>query len=117
MRCLFERKDIVEGIIISTQKPIPSTGRVEWVDVAKGVGIVLVVLAHALPKDHVIWQFINQFHMPFFFMISGYLYSTKTSWVKFVVRKIKTLWVPFVFSSVITKAASIVIGKTSVGGG
>lgn len=106
----------MEGIIISTQKPIPSTGRVEWVDVAKGVGIVLVVLAYALPKDHVIWQFINQFHMPFFFMISGYLYSTKTSWVKFVVRKIKTLWVPFVFSSVITKAASIVIGKTSVGG-
>ena len=113
----FERKDIVEEIKICTKKPIPSTGRVEWVDVAKGVGIVLVVLAHALPKDHIIWQFINQFHMPFFFMISGFLYSTKTSWVKFVIRKIRTLWVPFVFSSVLTKAVSIVIGKTSVGGG
>lgn len=94
----------------------PATSRVEWVDVAKGVGIVLVVLAHAIPKNHVIWQFINQFHMPFFFMVSGYLYSTKNSWVKFVVRKIRTLWLPFVFTSILTRAVSIVIGKTLVGG-
>ena len=51
-----------------------NNNRKQWVDIAKGMGIILVVLAHALDKESIIWRIINQFHMPLFYMISGYLY-------------------------------------------
>lgn len=46
--------------------------RVEWVDVAKGIGIILVVLGHNQSPDYII-KFIYSFHMPLFFFLSGYL--------------------------------------------
>ena len=43
-------------------------------DILKGIGIVLVILGHQnLPIGH----FIYSFHMPLFFLISGYLYYKK----------------------------------------
>ena len=83
---------------------------------AKGLGIVLVVVAHALPKNHIVWQFVNQFHMPFFFVISGYLYVQKDSWYRFVIRKIRTLWIPFVSTSLLTNVIGILFGESSFGG-
>ena len=38
-------------------------------DIAKGIGILLVVLAHVLQSK--VETFIYIFHMPFFFFISG----------------------------------------------
>ncbi|MCF0193574.1 MAG: acyltransferase family protein [Bacteroidaceae bacterium] len=48
------------------------TNRLYWIDWAKARGIILVVLGHMhSPLSH--WIFV--FHMPMFFMISGYLYK------------------------------------------
>ena len=53
--------------------PANTSDRVEWIDAAKGIGIILVVLGH-------IWligpgqKIINSFHMPLFFFLSGYGY-------------------------------------------
>ncbi|WP_241211253.1 hypothetical protein [Bacillus atrophaeus] len=41
-------------------------GRVEWIDISKGIGIILVVLGHA-PTDDALKSFIFSFHMPMFF--------------------------------------------------
>ena len=58
-------------------------GRIEWVDAAKGIGIILVVIGHAIvglrdgaliPKDGTltyILKLIYSFHMPLFFFLSG----------------------------------------------
>lgn len=44
--------------------------RIEWIDVAKGICIVLMVVGHTrLPS--IISNWIWSFHMPFFFFISG----------------------------------------------
>ena len=61
-----------------------------------------MLMAHALPKENFAWVLINQFHMPFFFIISGYLYKKKDKWLDFLLGKIRGLWVPYVLSSVIT---------------
>ena len=76
--------------------------RENWLDLAKAIGIILVVLAHALPKDNYLWIYINNFHMPLFFCVSGYLYQCKGKCLTYVVKKIRTLWFPFVWSSLIT---------------
>lgn len=63
-------------------------------DIAKGIGIILVVWAHALgPFTH----YIGQFHMPFFFFISGILYSYKSDRhvLEYIKRKYNSLVLPF----------------------
>ena len=46
--------------------------RFDWVDTAKGLGIILVVIAHVWTKGPV-RDFIYSFHMPLFFLLSGYM--------------------------------------------
>lgn len=85
--------------------------RSPWADAAKAIGIILVVLAHALPKDTYPWTWINLFHMPLFFCVSGYFYTCKGSFIHYALKKIKGLWVPYVVSSIITYAAFMLLGK------
>lgn len=47
--------------------------REEWVDIARGIAILLVILGHM----GVARTFIYAFHMPVFFFISGYLYRKR----------------------------------------
>lgn len=46
-------------------------------DIAKGIGIVLVVIGHYIPDNAPSWyigfvSFVYHFHMPLFFMIAGF---------------------------------------------
>ncbi len=62
-------------------------------DIAKGIGAILVVWAHI---DGVFSEYINQFHMPLFFFISGILFSkNKEKSGSYVRRKIKAYLIPF----------------------
>lgn len=56
----------------------------KWVDISKGVGIVLVVLGHSgnLSLHH----FIYWFHMPLFFLISGYLFTPSLNFSQLLTR-------------------------------
>ena len=47
--------------------------RLQWIDIAKGIGIILVVIGHCNPPAR-IEKFIFSFHMPLFFFVSGYVY-------------------------------------------
>ena len=49
-------------------------GRIYWIDWAKFIAIILMVWAHISPLFH---DQIFLFHMPLFFMISGYLYRVR----------------------------------------
>lgn len=68
------------------------------IDIMKGICMLLVVIAHTnFPGA----EFINLFHMPVFFMISGYLfknesYSDFPSLKLLIRRKICRLWFPYV---------------------
>lgn len=76
-----------------TKENKSGNGRQIELDVAKGIGIVLVVWAHANAPGS---QFINQFHMPFFFFISGILYINKGRSIKeYSIAKCKNLLAPF----------------------
>ena len=73
------------------------------VDIIKGIGIILVVIGHCnLPGRN----FIYLFHMPLFFMASGYFYSFKnaesiSAGKHFLWQKIKRLWFPcFIIQSI-----------------
>lgn len=72
--------------------------RVEYIDFFRGIGIILMIINH-IGFGGVIYNFSHAFHMPMFFIISGYFYSKKNkeiiSTVRFVKRKAKTLLLPY----------------------
>jgi acyltransferase len=55
----------------------PGPERLVWVDVAKGIGIALVVLGHAPGLGDGTRTLIYAFHMPLFFLLSGLLASAR----------------------------------------
>lgn len=76
--------------------------RIDWVDYAKGVGIILMVFGHSgFPLQ--IQKFIWSFHMPLFFFLSGMMYnSLKYRSINDLVKRIvKTLIIPYIFFSTI----------------
>ena len=77
--------------------------RIVWLDYGKAIAIYLVLLAHTAlykPLD----GFIYTFHIPFFFFISGYLFSFKKypSYREFVKRRFNQLILPYIFINIIT---------------
>lgn len=91
--------------------------RFGWVDTAKGIGIILVVIGHVIrglmgaeviAADGIFFaidQYIYAFHMPLFFWLSG-LFATKklaVSWRKFVPQLAANILYPyFLWSSLQT---------------
>ena len=95
--------------------------RVEWIDSAKGIAILLVVIGHVvggytgsygIPRyqefiDYIVW-IIYTFHMPLFFCLSGYVYrisinriSNRTGYQNFIKKKTRVLMVPYyIFSTI-----------------
>ena len=72
--------------------------RIEYIDLFKGIGIVLMIINHAWFIG-VFYNFSHAFHMPMFFIISGFLYSKKIkdkdSFCVFLKRKTKGLIGPY----------------------
>lgn len=76
--------------------------RLSWIDVMKGVGMLLVIFGHAsLPNE--VRKYIYSFHMPLFFCISGYLFNIKKydGFNQFLKSKAKSLLIPYIFLSVL----------------
>lgn len=70
--------------------------RIDWIDALKGIGIILVVLSHTTNGGEVLRTLIFSFHMPLFFMISGYLFKPNLRFVKFSFKIFKSLVIPYI---------------------
>lgn len=68
------------------------------IDIAKGIGIFLVVVGHGFSGKTNIEILIYGFHMAFFFIISGMLYGQKNIDYQFdFYKKFRTLIIPYIF--------------------
>jgi fucose 4-O-acetylase-like acetyltransferase len=86
--------------------------RLIYVDQIKGIAILLVIMGHliqfnGLGTDNAVFEFIYSFHMPLFFIISGYIgfktvniHSVK-SYGSFLKKKFISLVIPLLFWSLI----------------
>lgn len=71
--------------------------RLDDIDILKGIGIIIMIMGH-VGFGGIFDVFIHSFHMPLFFVISGYLFKKRDqfSFPEFVFRKAKQLLVPYV---------------------
>lgn len=75
--------------------------RLEFVDIAKGIGIMLVCFGHSGAEDAVI-SWIGGFIVPLFFILSGYMYRDKGISIKADLwNKTRKLLKPYLFFSVV----------------
>ena len=74
--------------------------RIEYLDIAKGLGILLVVLGHN--DFEVISVFVQRliysFHMPLFFFLSGYFLNAAIPFFEFVKKRFNSLLKPYLFT-------------------
>ncbi len=54
-----------------------TTQRDESIDILKGFGIVFMIIAHTFGPKNCLWDAIYTFHMPLFFITTGFLYKHK----------------------------------------
>lgn len=99
--------------------------RLNWIDYAKGIGIILVVFGHVIKglitPDLINEQFyyysvnfVYSFHMPLFFILSGYFFLSsysKRTVLQFVKIKLKTIIYPFVVWSLLQTTIEILLSN------
>ena len=74
------------------------TKRIEFVDLAKGICIMLVVLLHVLgDMSGVVIKIMNLFRMPLYFVLSGLFFKTYDGLIPFFKKKTNKLLIPFFF--------------------
>ena len=80
---------------IAASSSAVTSGRFGWVDNAKGIGIILVLLGHTpIPVEYKL--FIYAFHMPLFFFIGGLFLNMEKPLAVFVKDKIQRLLLPYI---------------------
>jgi fucose 4-O-acetylase-like acetyltransferase len=88
-----------------------------WVDWAKFIGIYLVIFGHLLQKTcfnmsgvKELWEIIYLFHMPCFFILSGFLYKKGK-----VVKIVLSLIVPYIIYQSVFLLYNILVGLKDAG--
>lgn len=77
--------------------------RIEYIDIYRSIGIILMVLGH-IKFGASFNHFIHAFHMPMFFFISGFLYRHKENilFKDFLCKKAKSLLIPYLCFGIIS---------------
>lgn len=74
--------------------------RIESYDILKGIGIILMIVAHTYGPESIIWNFIYAFHMPLFFIVSGMFYNQKSLPI-ILMKNISQLIIPYLTMCII----------------
>lgn len=67
--------------------------RIDWIDMAKGYGMIAVIISHLCLGPLKLWLY--TFHMPLFFFLSGYVFSNKDKFGIFLKKKSRSLLLPY----------------------
>jgi acyltransferase len=116
------------GTVQATPKASRYSGvaaqRISWIDNAKALGIIAVFYGHLIEKEFWMYSFpatglqyklINSFHMPLFFLLSGYLLK-ETRLRKFSIfmkNKFRTRIVPYLFFNILILPCYYIDAKVS----
>ena len=102
---LFVKK---EGLIKNTATP-----RIEFLDFVKGIAIICVIMGHSGQTTSLHNLFVFSFHMPIFFIISGFLLAESKSITlslgEMAYKKVRRLILPYLVTGLIIFLVQLVI--------
>lgn len=65
------------------------------IDYFRGFGIICMILGHIIIGDNLFNKIVHSFHMPMFFIISGFFYKERNDYIDYAKKKAKTLLLPY----------------------
>ncbi len=74
--------------------------RIDTFDVLKGIGILLMIVGHSTGKIPYLRDFIFSFHMPLFFLVTGYFFKP-AGFKDLLVKNSKRLLIPYLFTALL----------------
>lgn len=78
-----------------------TTGRLEEIDILRGVGILLMVFGH-VGFGEGFYRFIHAFHMPLFYFVTGYFFRPREKAPQqYIIGKARRLLVPYALFAVL----------------
>ncbi len=92
--------------------------RIEWIDAAKGLAIILVIVGHTVESGTFARNIIFSFHIPLFFILSGYTFKLASNWTDFFYRTKKDavhLLVPYVLTGFVIALVKIFYRRLAPG--
>ena len=89
--------------------------RIRYIDIAKGIGILLVVLGHNDMNAYhpLLHRFIYAFHMPLFFFLSGIFFNPDRDFITLFKKRFNGLIKPLIFTILLIYGISVLFGKMS----
>ena len=95
-------KEIIKrelGCLLNTKKQYRNDNYKSYLDMVKGLAIILVVLGHSGAINHSTNLWLSTFHLPTFFIISGILVNLKKekqlAFNTFIINKFKQILIPY----------------------
>ncbi len=79
---------------------ISNTNRIPIFDALKGVAIILMIINHVSLEGAWLGKFIGVFHMPLFFIISGYLYKRRNL-IETIIKNTHKIILPYFFTCLV----------------
>lgn len=73
-----------------------ATKRLSWLDMAKGYGMIAIILGHILFRGP-LRTWLYSFHIPLFFFLSGFVFHSDVPFGKFLKKKSKSLLLPYLY--------------------
>lgn len=81
--------------------------RLNCIDIVRGIAMISIVLGHL--GNPILNRVVFTYHLPVFFLISGYFLRDNSSYKDFIIKKIKTLIVPYIFSCFLVICSAVII--------
>lgn len=88
-----------------------SKQRIQWLDIAKGIAIICTIIGHTVAFGSQTRNLIFSFHMPLFFLLSGYTIKTisKDKMISATWKDFKRLIIPFFIMGIINVLLLVVL--------
>ena len=86
-----------EKITLTDKQTNRQTDRIEWIDIAKGIAILCIIAGHM--GINAVNRIVFTFHVPIFFLISGYFLSFLSDFKSYFKKCVKRLVLPYLFTS------------------
>lgn len=87
-----------------------TSNRIDYIDAMKGIAILLMIYNHVSLTGLEINRFIGVFHMPLFFLISGYLYKHR-SMPDLIIKNCRKILLPYLTTCIIIFILSCLLGN------
>lgn len=94
-------------------KNIKQQKRIEWIDVIRGIAILMIIIGHSLDvySTSYLSALIYIVHVPIFFILSGYLFKERKNIVAYAKHLSISLLLPYVFTGLIILLLSVVFWR------